>query len=86
VTLLVRARNVAALRERIESVGGHYADAAFHAGMSQPRLSQVLAGSAMPITQAARLEDYLRVRRGTFFVIEADPVLVRSYLRRARVA
>lgn len=86
--LLVRARNVAALRERIDSVGGHHADAALYAGMKPPRLSQLLAGSAtaIPIGQAALLEDYLRVRRGTFFSIEGDARLVRAYLRRSRAA
>jgi hypothetical protein len=88
VELLVRARNIAALRERIEAVGGYHVDAALHVGMTRQRLSQLLAGSAtaVPIGQAARLEDYLRVPRGTFFAIEGDARLVRAYLRRPRAA
>lgn len=69
----VRASDVDTLRERVEALGRH-ADVAFRAGLSPVRLSQVLAGAspAIPLAQAAKLEDVLGVPRGSLFVVD-DP-------------
>ena len=77
----VRVRDGQALRERMETVSSH-ADVAMRAGMSPARLSQILSETApvIRVVQAARLEDVLGVRRGTFFSFAEDAELVAEFV------
>jgi transcriptional regulator with XRE-family HTH domain len=81
VLVHVRVRDRQALRERLRTVSSH-AETAAKAGMSPARLSQILTGRApvIKMEQAARLEDVLGVRRGTFFSFAEDTELVAEFV------
>ena len=66
------------LRRRIDATGCTQTDLAAAAGMSVQRLNQVYVGrhTVLEVRKAGRLEDVLKVPRGTLFSAVDGPLLV----------
>jgi hypothetical protein len=74
----VRVRKLEDLRRRIDNTGSTQTEVAASAGLSVQRLNQIYVGNhaVLEVRKAGRLEDVLKVSRGTLFVAIDGPLLV----------
>lgn len=74
----VRVRKLEELRRLIDATGSTQTDIAAAAQMSVQRLNQLYVGNhlTVEVRKAARLEDVLKVPRGTLFSAVDGPLLV----------
>lgn len=74
----VRVRKLEELRRHIDGTGSTQTDVAAAAQLSVQRLNQLYVGhhDVLEVRKAGRLEDVLKVRRGTLFSAIDGPLLV----------